>query len=343
MYLVTGGAGFLGQHLVRDLVSRDVRVRSLDVLLHDYSELDADVEIVHQDICDPEGISTAVQDCDVVIHNAALVLVSNAGERFWTVNVEGTRNVLEAALRHDVRKVVFISTWNVFGRSEIVPLDEETPKSPIEAYGASKAAAEQLCVDYMKRGLDVTILRPAIILGTGRLGMMEFVFDRVRRGRRLFIFGSGQNKLQFVSASDVASACFLAATQSCRNEDFNLGAQVFGTLRSDLEALVHHAGTDCRIVSLPQRPGQVFVKLQQALRVGPLTEFHYYMMTHDVWQSTSKIQKLLGWSSIHSNGDVLRSTYDWYVDNSMWQQPAGGSPHLRGVKGGFVKAMLKFL
>ena len=343
MYLVTGGAGFLGQHLVRGLVSRGVKVRSLDILLHDYSELDADVEIVHQDICDPEGISTAVQGCDVVIHNAALVLVSNAGRRFWTVNVEGTMNVLEAALRYGVLKVVFISTWNVYGRSKIAPLNEETPKSPVEAYGASKAAAEQLCLDYMKRGLDVTILRPAIILGNGRLGMMEFVFDRVRRGRRLFIFGSGQNKLQFVSASDLVAACFLAATEPCRNEDFNVGAQKFGTLREDLKALIAHAGTDCRIVSLPQEPGRVFVKVQQALKLGPLTEFHYHMITQDVWQSTAKIQKVLGWDSVHSNVDILRGTYDWYVDNRMWRNPAGGSPHLRSVKGGLMKAILKFL
>ncbi len=343
MFLVTGGTGFLGQHLVQYLARKAERVRSLDVLPHQAPCIEGEVEIMHADVCDAEAVSRAVTGCDVVIHCAALVPITRAGRRFWDVNVQGTRNVLNESLRQGVRKVAFISSSSVYGLPRMAPIFEDTPVAPFGEYGKSKAAAEALCQDFKKLGLDISILRPRTILGPGRLGILQLLFERLRLGKPLFILGSGQNRFQLVSAYDMVSACYLVATKPCRNEDFNVGCQEFGSLRGDLEALAAHAGTGCRIVSLPQTPARLLFKLQEVLRLGPFVDYHYHIITRNVWFSTEKIQKSLGWRAKYSNEAALCETYDWYLENRHRVDTMGGSPHLRGIKGRFLSALLKLI
>lgn len=342
--LVTGGAGFLGEHLVTDLARRGHRVRSLDVLPHAPAVAGPAVETLRADVRDARAMREAARGVDVVVHNAALVPITRSGHRFWEVNVDGTRRVLEAAEAEGVRKVVYVSSSSIHGRPRSSPIPEDAPRNPLGRYGRSKAAAEEVCDEFRARGLDVTCLRPRPILGPGRLGILEILFDRVRQGRRFYVLGSGANRFQLVSVHDLLQAIALAATKPCRNMDFNVGAKDFTTLRGDLEALAAHAGTGTRIVSIPEGPVRGALRAMDVLRLSPFVSWHYETIASEFWYATDNLERILGWTPRHGNAATLAETYDWYLANrDRLRREASGSPHRSSVKTRLVGAMLKLV
>jgi len=249
MKLVTGGSGFFGIHLVRKLLDSGEEVRIFDIAEPGIAEIEKSIDFVHRDIRDYSAVYEACSGVDVVYHNVAVLPIARAGRRYWEVNVEGTRNLLEACLKRDIPKVVHISTSAVYyGAPEKMPIDENSELHPLGSYGKAKFEAEELCRKYRSLGLNVSIIRPRPIIDPGRLGIFQILFDWLKDGKNIYILGSGNNLFQFTSASDLAEACHLAAKVPA--EDFNVGAEKFSTLRQDLEALAAYAKTGSRVVSL---------------------------------------------------------------------------------------------
>jgi len=136
----------------------------------------------------------------------------------------------------------------VFGVPARNPVDEGTEPHPREPYGAAKLEAEHIARRFTVRGLDISVVRPRTILGHGRLGIFQILFEWVRRGKPVYMLGKGNNRYQFVHADDLADACIRAGEH--RGPDtFNIGAERFGTMREALTALVKHAGTGSRVRS----------------------------------------------------------------------------------------------
>ena len=249
--LVTGGSGYFGSLLVRHLVGAGAQVRVLDLL--DADDRPAGVDFVQGDIREPGTVAAAVDGVDVVYHNVAQVPLAKDLHLLRTVNVDGTVVLLEACRRAGVGKVVHTSSSAVFGVPATNPVLPTTVPSPAEAYGHAKLAAEWACLDAVRNGLDVTIVRPRTILGHGRLGIFGILFEWVADGADVFVLGSGDNRYQFVHADDLARACILAGGVS-GPAVFNVGTDRFGTMRETLTALCEHAGTGSRARSLPATP-----------------------------------------------------------------------------------------
>ena len=173
--LVTGGAGFVGSHLVENLVAGDFEVTVADNLstgkignLADASK-SGKVKFVKGDIRDKAFVNDALQGVDAVFHLAAIISVPYSlryPEKTYAVNVEGTRNLLEASLRNSVARFVYVSSCAIYGEPKYLPIDEAHPKNPISPYAQSKLEAEKLCLDVQRtRGLETVILRPFNIYG----------------------------------------------------------------------------------------------------------------------------------------------------------------------------------
>jgi nucleoside-diphosphate-sugar epimerase len=256
VHLVTGGAGYFGTLLVDALVRVGKQVRILDV--HD-AVLPDGVEKIRADIRDAAAVDRACQGVEVIHHNVALVPLAKDRTGFVEVNVDGTENLLRAAHQHGVHKVVSMSSSAVYGAPERNPVDDQTPRRPVEDYGRAKLAAEELCGRWVERGLDVTIVRPRTIMGHGRLGIMQILFEWVRQGRNIPVLGRGDNLYQFLHADDLASACLKAAARPGATT-YNVGAETFGTMRETLESLCRHAGTGSRVVSVPLAPAVAFMR-----------------------------------------------------------------------------------
>src|SRR5206468_1516642 len=150
--------------------------------------------------------------------------------------------LLRAALEAKVRKVINVSSSAVFGAPKSNPVTEETPPTPGEAYGRAKLEGENLCRRFAREGLDVTIIRPRTIMGHGRLGIFQILFEWIRQGSNVPVLGGGQNRYQFVHADDLAEACILAAARP-GPAIYNCGTDRFGTMREALEHLCAHART----------------------------------------------------------------------------------------------------
>src|SRR2546422_3031030 len=311
LWAISGGAGFLGLHLARRLLADGHDVRTLDVVPLDDAELERTVEELRGDIRDRESVRELVDGADVVVHAAAALPIQASRESIRSVNVGGTENVLRAADDAGVRRVVFISSTAVYGVPEKHPIEEDDPLVGVGSYGESKIDAEGLC---RVAAVETTIVRPKTFIGPERLGVFEILFDWIREGRRIYTLGKGHNRYQLLAVEDLVDAIVRAAEEpKAARETFNVGATEFGTVRSDLQALIDHAGSSSRLQPVPVKPAEIALRALELLRVSPLAEWHYKTAHKDSFVDVSKAPRLLGWQPKLSNAEALTRTYDWYL------------------------------
>jgi nucleoside-diphosphate-sugar epimerase len=313
LWAISGGAGFLGLHLARRLLADGHRVRTLDVAPLDDSELERTVEELRGDVREPKRVRELVTGAEVVVHAAAALPIQASRESIRSVNVGGTENVLRAAREADVRRLVFVSSAAVYGVPEKHPIEEDDPLVGVGWYGESKIDAEALC---RVAAVETTIVRPKTFVGPERLGVFEILFDWIREGRRIYILGKGHNRYQLLAVEDLVEAILRAAdAPEAARQTFNVGATEFGTVRSDLQTLIDHAGSSSRLRPVPAKPAEVALRALELLRLSPLAEWHYKTAHRDSFVDVSKAQRLLGWQPRLSNREALVATYDWYLAN----------------------------
>lgn len=328
MYLITGGSGFFGVHLARYLLGVGEKVRILD-LVQSPSKI-AGAEFVVGDILDEEVLSRAMKGVDVVVHNAALVPITRAGNRFYEVNVKGTERVIATAKAAGAKRIIYISSSSVYGAHD-GSINEMTPQNPIDDYGKSKADGEKIC-QREKEFIDISIVRPRTILGEGRMGIIGLLFDWVKNNRPVYMLGSGDNRFQLISAHDLASAVFAVSKKSPRGEDYNIGTDKFTTLKGDLEEFIKKAGSKSKFRHVPSGFARAVLPVLDALRLAPLVRYHYNVADKNVYFDVSKAKKLLGWQPEDSNVDMLFRTYSRFASSGAH----GGSVHSRPVKQGIL-------
>jgi UDP-glucose 4-epimerase len=226
--LVTGGAGFIGSNLVDALLARGDEVVVIDDLSTGReSNLDGargkGAELVHVDIRDAERIAQVVADAgpETIFHLAAQIDVrKSVSEPGWdaSINVEGTANVLEAARKASVRRVVNTSTGGaIYGDVDTIPSPESTPPAPMAGYGTSKFCAEQYCSLYARlHGLSTVTLRYGNVYGPrqdplGEAGVIAIFCGRLMDGGRPRIYGDGRQTRDYVYVGDVVAANLAAA------------------------------------------------------------------------------------------------------------------------------------
>jgi nucleoside-diphosphate-sugar epimerase len=313
LWSISGGAGFLGLHLARRLLADGRRVRTLDVVPLDDAALEESVEELRGDIRDSDRVRALVEGADVVVHAAAALPIQASRDSIRSVNVGGTELVLRAARDAGVRRVVFISSTAVYGVPEKHPIEEDDPLVGVGWYGESKIDAEGLC---RVAAAETTIIRPKTFIGPERLGVFEILFDWIREGRRIYTLGKGENRYQLLAVEDLVDAIVRAGDEPrAARETFNIGATEFGTVRSDLQALIDHAGSVSRLQPVPVKPAELALRGLELLRVSPLAEWHYKTAHKDSFVDVSRAQSLLGWQPRLSNRDALIETYDWYLEN----------------------------
>jgi len=334
--LVTGGSGYFGSLLVRRLLTAGHTVRVLD--LNDADDRPAEVQIVQGDVRDPKVVAAALDGVDVVFNNVAQVPLAKDHELLRTVNVDGTTLLLAQAQRAGVRKVVHTSSSAVFGIPRENPVLPTTVPSPAEEYGHAKLAAEWACLDAVRNGLDVSIVRPRTILGHGRLGIFGILFEWIADGADVFVLGDGSNRYQFVHADDLAEVCLLAG-DAAGPAVFNAGTDRFGTMRESLDELCTHAGTGSKVRSLPAGPASMGMRVAAGLHLAPFAPYHWLMYSKSLWFDIQHVKDALGWQPAYSNGEALADSYDWFLANRAATADEGRSHHRTIAKQGALKVL----
>ena len=310
---ISGGAGFLGLHLARRLVADGHDVRILDLAPLDDPGLAGRLEELAGDIRIPADARRLVDGAELLVHAAAALPIQSSRDAIRSVNVQGTAEVLTAALEAGVRRAVLISSTAVYGVPEKHPIVEDDPLVGVGWYGESKIHAERLCADLARRGLETVIVRPKTFIGPERLGVFEILFDWIREGRRIPILGSGANRYQLLAVEDLVDAVVRCFDAPVAGEALNVGAGEFGTVREDLGALCAHAGSGARLRSILAKPAEIVLRGLELAHLSPLAEWHYKTAYRDSFVSIDKAQSLLGWDPRLSNAETLCATYDWYL------------------------------
>jgi UDP-glucose 4-epimerase len=281
--LVTGGAGFIGAHLVARLVAGGSDVVVLDNMRRGSREKlarfirDGRVQLIEGDIRDVGALGGAVRGCDTVYHLAAQSNVMGAvedGDYSITTNVVGTYNVLRCAAEAGVARVVFTSSREVYGDPGKLPVDEDRPLCPKNAYGASKVAGEAYCRTFAStRGVSVQIVRLANVYGPGdRDRVIPLWLDAAREGKPLHVYG-GEQVIDFLWVGTAVDALIHAGERGLKrptNIGSGVGTQILELARRVLEV----TGSKSEIVRTAAREIEVAkfiadVRLMRELGLEP--------------------------------------------------------------------------
>lgn len=313
-FLITGGAGFLGINLVRHLLARGAKVTSLDLVPFDYPDARDRITCVQGDIRNPAAVRKAMAGVDIVVHGAAALPLYKPAD-IYSTDVDGTRTVLDEAVRAKVQRVIHISSTAVYGVPDHHPLLETDTMHGVGPYGEAKVAAEVLGEEYRANGLCLPIIRPKSFIGPERLGVFAMLYEWASEGHHFPILGSGNNPYQYLDVEDLCDAIRLCATlpDDRVNDTFNIGAEVYGTPKTDFQAVLDEAGFGKRIIPIPEKPAILALRMLEAMRLSPLYKWIYETAGKESFVSIEKAKQILGYAPKYSNVDALLRNYHWYL------------------------------
>ena len=287
--LVTGGAGFLGSHVVSAL-----REAGHSAVIFDIQDSN-DADYIHGDLASLDDLLRATQGIDAVCHLGGVGDVYLAFDKPYLAaksNVVGTANLMEVCLQNRVGKVVYASTWEVYGEPHYQPVDEAHPCNPDHPYNITKLAGEHIALSYDRlKGVPTVALRLGTAYGTRMRpnSVFSIFISRALRGGPLVIKGSGAQSRQFIYTSDVAHAFLRALESPCRAEVFNIMGNDNISIRQLAEMIVERIPTS--IIYEEGRAGDIPSALV----------------------SSEKARLVLGWEPRVSFREGLSELVDWHM------------------------------
>ena len=302
--LVTGGAGFIGSNLVRELLAGGWDVTVLDNLLSGHrSNLDPvpAAQFIEGDIRDGVALEKAIDGANAVFHLAASVGNKRSVDfplDDADINVMGTIRVLEAMRKAGTRKIVYSSSAGIFGELKTLPIKEDHPIEPDSPYGATKLCAEKQCLAYSKLyDLDSVCLRYFNVYGPHQRfdaygNVIPIFVFKLLRGEAITIFGDGEQTRDFINVRDVVRANIAAAEAPGVWGAFNLGSGTRITINHLIDLISEAAGERPQVTYGPPRPGDVRDSLadisaaQTAFGFQPTVEFEEGLRDYVAWART---------------------------------------------------------
>lgn len=325
--LVTGASGFLGGHLVEELVRRGYSVRGMVRNLSKAQQLkNLNVEVVYGDLTVRESLPQAVRGVDAVIHLAAYYTFTGSKKLYRLVNVEGTRALAQTSLKSGVRRFIFCSTTEAIGPVQNPPGDENTPPNPQFEYGLSKLRAEEIVKSLGSLGLEYTIIRPSGIYGPRNVDDVAYWFIMaVAKGGLFskFMVGSGEYLVQFTHVNDVVQGFTLALEKP----DASVGqtyiisdeeAHTYREVYEILSQILDREPPKYRVSPTLAKALLAFTELYDRVRGGNNLMYRMKIVdavtTHRAYK-IDKAKKELGYKPQYDLRRGLRETVKWYRDN----------------------------
>lgn len=321
--LVTGGAGFIGSHIVESLVKEGAKVTVYDNFstgkLEYLEEVRRKINIIKGDILDRNALKKACKGVDIISHHAAQLEIFRCMENpiiDLKTNTIGTLNVLNIAKENKLEKVINASSVSVYGQAIRLPQDENHPTNPNWAYGVSKLAAEKYCQIFNEQyGIPIISLRYGQVYGVREwFGRALTVFiKRILDGEPIVIFGKGRQMRDYIYVSDVVNChniCLI--NDSIKDGVFNVGSGRAMTIVKIAQIVKRVLGDKNKIIYEQTKQGKVSRLVPYRKRIPCELEKMY--------MSIEKAKKILNWEPVISLEEGIRRQVDWLKKNpSAWK------------------------
>ena len=292
-YAVTGGAGFIGSHLIKNLVEHGNEVIVIDNLntgkKQNIEKISKKIDFFEVDIRDFSAIEDILKNIDGIFHEAALASVQDSfriPDEFFDVNVNGTENIFKIAKKLGI-KVVYASSSSVYGNPISIPIKENDDKNPFNPYAKTKLEDDKLAEKYAKNGLKVIGLRYFNVFGPGQskeyAGVIKLFLERIQQGLPPLINGDGLQVRDFVYVNDVVNANMLAMESNIDGEFFNIGTNSVVSVLDLATMIIKFSGLKLKPIHRPPVPGDVkatqadITKAKMMLKWKPTTSIENWL------------------------------------------------------------------
>lgn len=315
--LITGGAGFVGMHLVDYLLQKG----EYGIVIFDKIEYHApqnkNIIFFKGNILSKKDVGKVfkIYGSFLTVYHLASAMPNKevSDDLLWQTNVYGTLNMISEAVRSKTKSFIFTSSNVTYGIPKELPVTEETPLLPLEMYGKSKAKAEEELAKF-KKNINIQIFRCPVITGVGRLGLQAILYEFISENKNVYMLGDGSNKYQFIDVADVVVALEKASHIS-GFDIYTIGADEVVMLREIYRRVIDFASSTSKVVSLPKSPALFILAILDKLNMSPLGIYQYTMMGRSIYADTRKIKKKLNWIPKKTNTDTFIDNYKWYIEN----------------------------
>ncbi|MDW6020506.1 NAD(P)-dependent oxidoreductase [Mesorhizobium sp. BAC0120] len=316
-HIIFGGDGFVGRHLAPKLLADGHEVIVADIVRSDLAHY-RNVRFERIDVTDPDSVASLGIKADDMIYNLSAKMLSPIQVRakrhdfFWPVNVHGTENIFDAMDKAGAPKLVHFTTDMIYGHTVTWPMTEDHPVAPLGEYGASKLRTEEIAAVWRGRGMNISLFRPRLIIGPGRLGILEKLFKLIDWNLPVPMIGSGRNPYQFISVFDCAEAARLAFKAGVPNEAYNLGSLNPPPVRKLLGDLIRYAGSKSILLPTPGWAVKRTLDLLDLMNMPIMDPEQYLIADEDCVVDVSKGERELGWIPQYRDEDMLIAAYKEY-------------------------------
>lgn len=307
--LVTGADGFIGSHLVEELLDKGYKVKALSYYnsfnywgwLEDIKP-NANLEVISGDIRDPHFCKHITKDVEMIFHLAALIAIPYsyvAPDAYVDTNVKGTLNICQAALDNNVKKILVTSTSEVYGTAQYVPIDEKHPKQPQSPYSASKIGADAIALSFYNAfKLPVTIVRPFNTYGPRQSAraVIPTIISQIASGKKEIKLGDLTPTRDFNFVKDTCRG-FIAISE-CENtagKEINIASNYEISMADTLNIIKELMNSDVK-----------FITDEQRIRPEKSEVFR-------LWGDNTLVKQLTNWQPEISLKEGLKSTIDWFI------------------------------
>lgn len=313
--IVFGGNGFVGQWCINRLLEQQHAVLCCDLADSGVNQIASYQKV---DMRDYSQVSTVpFEEGDIIINLAAnqyhgKVPKKNREAFFYDTNVLGIGHILQVALEKKCMKMIQFTTDMTYGIPQYLPVDIKHPQNPFGPYGKSKKDAEDLCLQYREKGMDITIFRPRMINGPGRLGILGKLFWLVEHNLPVPTIGRGNNCYQMVSVFDCVSAIICAIKKEIPNREYNLGSLNPPSIKELLKNLIKQVDSHSIVIPTPGRLVKFVLGILGEMGMEIMYKEQYMIADKDYVLDISETMSELEWTPEFADMDMIIGAYQNY-------------------------------
>lgn len=329
MILITGATGFIGSHLAEELLRRKEKIAVLIRdgnlgFLEEMPEKDRKkIKIIYGDLLNEESLIKGLKGIDKVFHLAAISHPMNIPKQvYYDVNVQGTKNLLEACKKNKIKEIVHVSTMSVFGFSrDGVPLNENSPKLPVSDYGISKKIGEEFALDFCKRNnIRIVVVRPPMVFGPRDMQFLK-LFQLINTG--FFpLLKKGRAKIEFCYVKNLVSGILLAEKNGKNGEAYDFSDGKTYTIKEVFGEIAKAENKNLFPISAPVWAVKASGAIMQWTysifgKKAPFNSGTSEWMSKDNQIDISKARTELGYKTVISLPESIKETIKWYKEKKL--------------------------